>query len=192
MPKASVNYALAATLIASGVSFDDAARECGAKTGTGLRIGLYRKGVTRKQALAPNGVTSVNKSVTLRIANQASDILKRSMADILQSHTESLAQIPAKANLDHIQSVGAALEPLVRSAKVVHGWGDEQAQGLIISMKEADPDVVVDVSSSVTTVADSNRDSVTALTEIESGQQKAPGQLRPEASENAEPPQAGG
>lgn len=88
--------------------------------------------------------------MTFRLATEASKVLKESFAGVLQAHTNALSQVQVKADLDHIQSVGAALEPLVRSAKVVHGWGDEQAQGLIISMKEADPDSVTDVVSSVT------------------------------------------
>ena len=179
MPKASVNYALAATLIASGVTFDDAASECGAKSGDVLKVGLFRKGVTRKQVEALAIVNDVNKSKTLRLANQASEILKRGMADIIQSQTDALSTIPAKADLDHIQSVGAALEPLVRSAKVVHGWGDEQAQGLIISMKEADPDSVTDVVSTVTSVAETATEPVNELAPgsslvAESEQQKTP------------------
>ena len=165
MPKASVNYALAATLIASGMTYDDAAMECGAKNGQGLRVGLFRKGVTRKQALAPRDHLPVNRSVTLRVATEASEVLKRSMAEILQNHTGALAAVKAKSNLKHITQVGNALEPLVRSAKVVHGWGDSDKAGLVVigAVRQSDPDAqpVIDV----TTVAESSTPDTTSVTD---------------------------
>lgn len=151
--KHRINTVLAATLVAGGLSWEEAAQQCGAKNGETLRVMCYKKGVTARQARSVTAEHIVSKSVTLRLANEAGKLLKDSMAGILQSHTDALSKIPAKPNLKHIQSVGAALEPLVRSAKVVHGWGDEAAQGLIIDVRQADPDaanVVTEVAATVT------------------------------------------
>lgn len=153
MPKASINHLLAGTLVAGGLTADEAAKQCGAKNGASLRRVMYRKGVTVKGARTVTGEQMVTRSMTMRLASAAGQVLKDSMAGVLQAHTDALAQVPAKANLGHIIAVGAALEPLVRSAKVVHGWGDETVQGLIVDMRQADPDsvnVVTDIDTTVT------------------------------------------
>lgn len=189
MPKASINYALAGTLIAAGLTCEEAAKQCGAKNGNSLRRVLHRKGVTARQARTVTGEQIVTKSMTFRLATEASKVLKESFSTVLQRHTDALSQIPAQPNLKHIQSVGAALEPLVRSAKVVHGWGDEAAQGLIIDVRQADPDtanVITDVAATVTPmvsentseqncgIADTSGSGVVEQTELQKPQEQNP------------------
>lgn len=129
--KKRINYALAATLISSGVTLNDAAPEVGAKDANSLRVGLARRGVTVGLCRAKTPLEGNINSVALRVATRASELLRGDVENILQSHVGKLKDIPAKANLKHIKAVGDALEPLVRSAKIVHGWGSETEDGLV-------------------------------------------------------------
>ncbi len=158
MPRQTINYAMAATLLSQGLNYEQAAQQVGAKNGNSLKVGLFRRGVSQTATRSGEFAVVRATQVATRVVNAASDRLKEEMSGLLATHTGALSQIKPRANLKHIMRVGMALEPLVRSAKVVHGWGDEQAQGLIISMKEADPDAatvdVTSVTSSVNELAD--------------------------------------
>lgn len=133
MPRATVNYALAATLLAQGKELSEVAPLVGSKTPESLRVGLNRKGVTVTAAKVLQNVAGRTCSVTMRIATEASRLLREDAGVILQSHVSKLKEVPAKANLAHIQRVGQALEPLIRSAKIVHDWGNQEATGLVMS-----------------------------------------------------------
>lgn len=164
MPRQTINYAMAATLLSQGLNYDQAAQQTGAKNGNSLKVGLFRRGVS--QAATRSGEFAIKRAtlVATAVVNEASRALKDEMSSVLASHTSALSQIKPRANLKHIMRVGMALEPLVRSAKVVHGWGDEVAHGLLVmgEMRSADPDnesvnVVTDVATTVTPmVADSD------------------------------------
>lgn len=132
MAKPTINYALAATLIATGVTLEDAAKQVGAKTADVLRVGLARKGVTAKRARALEPVGERRTSVALSIVSEASAALRAQFSDILSNHASKLAEVPAKANLKHLRQVGDALEPLARTAKIVHDWGSEQPNALVM------------------------------------------------------------
>jgi len=154
MPRQTINYAMAATLLSQGLNYEQAAQQVGAKDGNSLRVGLFRRGVTLTATRGSEFAIQRAVRVATVAVSGASKALKNDMAGLLQAHTSALGQIKAKPNLKHIMRVGMALEPLVRSAKVVHGWGDEAAQGLIVDVRQADPDTVVDVAASVTGVAE--------------------------------------
>lgn len=163
MPKASVNYALAATLLAQGMDLEQIAPQVGAKTPNSLRVGLNRKGVNVTAAKVLQNIAGRTCSVTLRIASQASEILRRDASDILQAHVSKLKEVPAKANLAHIERVGQALEPLIRSAKIVHDWGNQEAQGVVMAGLLDDATPVTDtqepiqIESSTLPVVDSTQ-----------------------------------
>lgn len=120
-----INYALAATLVASGVTLEEAAKQTGAKNANTLGAGLRRKGVTATACrnMEPVGERSTN--VTLRLASQAKDVLREQFASLLGKHVGQLDAIPAKANLKHLRQVANVAEPLARTAKIVCGWGDD-------------------------------------------------------------------
>lgn len=157
MPRQTINYAMAATLLSQGLNYEQAAQQVGAKDGNSLRVGLFRRGVTLTATRGSEFAIQRAVRVATVAVSGASKALKEDMAELLQSHTSALGQIKAKPNLKHILRVGMALEPLVRSAKVVHGWGDEVAHGLLVmgEMRSADPDnesvnAVTDVTTTVT------------------------------------------
>lgn len=148
-----INYVLAATLLTKGVTLEEAAKHAGAKNGNTLRIGLIQNGITQKQIRALPDDPNCNSSVVIQAANKASEILKNRMGELLDTHTAQLQLVKAKPNLQHIAKVGAALEPLARVAKIVHGWGDETKSGLIalgvVEQVDTQANQVLDVSSSV-------------------------------------------
>jgi hypothetical protein len=127
----TINYALAATLLTTGATYEEIAPKVGAKNGESLRVGLGKRLVTKtgvKTLSLPNCRTT---HVAIQVASEASQILKEQMSGLLEQHTGALAQVKVKADLKHITRVGQALEPLARTAKIVHGWGDESVSGLI-------------------------------------------------------------
>lgn len=133
MPKQNrVNYALAATLLASGIHPDEIAPKVGAKNSNVLMVGLCKRGVNARNAKNPGLGTNVSLSLVHRVASQASDLLRKDFADILQSHTSELKKIAPRPSLRHLRAVGDALEPLARTAKIVHDWGNTEAQGMIL------------------------------------------------------------
>lgn len=147
MPRATINYALAATLLAQGMDLPEVAPQVGAKTPESLRVGLNRKGVTVTAAKVLQNATGSKSTVILKLASQASEILRKDAGEILQAHVSKFKEIPAKANLSHIQRVGQALEPLIRSAKIVHDWGNQEATGLVMSglLTDETPQESIDV-----------------------------------------------
>lgn len=126
-----VNYVLAATLVAQGITLADAAKETGAKNANVLAVGLRRKGVTATIARAIEPTPNHIKTITAKVANQASELLRTRFSRTLDKHAEALEQVETKPDLDHIQRVGQALEPLARTAKIVHDWGNETKLGLV-------------------------------------------------------------
>lgn len=142
-PKVRVNYALAATLLTQGHKMDDIAPRVGAKNANVLRVLLHRKGVTERLCRTvtdAKGLTVTHPSLTLRIANQASDILREKFSNELSTSADILASIPKSKSLKHLKQRGEVLEPLVRSAKIVHNWSDTSITGLIVAgeMREAE------------------------------------------------------
>jgi hypothetical protein len=90
-------------------------------------------------------------NVTLRVANDAGERLRGKFADILDREVTKIHKSPTRANLRSAANVGAVVEPLARTAKIVHGWGDGSGSGLVVfgAMDKADPEVnthpVIDV-----------------------------------------------
>lgn len=131
MPKAKINYALAASLVTSGVSLADAAPQVGAKNANVLQVGLRRKGVIATQArlLEPTGQRQA--IIAQKLVSQASQALREDFSKLLADHIKALTGVAPRSNLKHIKAVGEALEPLARTAKIVHGWGSEADEGLV-------------------------------------------------------------
>lgn len=123
-----IDYALGATLVAAGFSFDQAAKRAGAATGTSLRVGLSRKGIT----------ASVARQQVMRSERAADCALealsartRNTLAHTVERHSEALSRVPARANIKSITQAGAALEPLVRSADKVFGWSTQEDPGIV-------------------------------------------------------------
>lgn len=148
MRKATINYAKAATLIASGATLAQAAQECGAQSAGSLRVGLSRRNVTIKAIKCSEGNLIRIKGVASQVLAQESERIKGDFAELLRQHVSKLKDAKPSSNLRKAKEFADVLEPFARTAAKVHGWGDEQAQGLIVAMKQADSDYV-DVDTSV-------------------------------------------
>ena len=128
MTRHRVNYALAATLLASGVTLAEAAKQTGAKNANVLAVGLRRHGVTATKARSLPLVGEKIDNAAIRVANQASEIMRERLGSVTLEHINNLSQIPAKPNLKHLQAVGNVLERFVGAASKLEGW-DTQDQG---------------------------------------------------------------
>lgn len=127
-----IDYTLAVTLLAAGHTFDEAAEQCGAKNGATLKRGCIRKGITKE------GIRRrVTRQVTMQVTTAQSEMLRSGFADILQKGVDALGEMPVRRNLKHIKQFADAVEPLARTAKVVHGWGDAPTVSIVST--EADP-----------------------------------------------------
>ena len=126
-----VNYALAGTLIASGMTCDEAAPKCNAKNGNALRAGLAKKGVTVKSARTAHPDLIIPPSVTARVAAEASEHLKGTFNRLLVKHVGKLEQIKPSSNLRKAKQLAEVIEPFARTAKTVNGWGDGPGKSLV-------------------------------------------------------------
>jgi hypothetical protein len=125
-----INYALAATLIASGVTLEHVARQVGAKNADSLRVGLARRGVTAMAVRNAEGNIRRLTTVATRLVSQASEDLREKYANLLSKTAAKLNQIPIKANTKSLKALGEAAEPFVRMAKIVHDWGNQSKEGM--------------------------------------------------------------
>ena len=123
-----INYALGATLVASGLTYEAVAPQVGAKNGNTLRVGLQKWGASadKLRALPIHGER--NQSAIVRLAAQATEVMRDNLGDTALNHIKQLAKVPAKPNLKHLQAVGNVLERFVGAASKLEGW-DTQDQG---------------------------------------------------------------
>lgn len=130
--KPTIDYNLAATLIASGLTLAETAEKVGAKSGETVRQGLVRRGTSAYQLRAAKFATVCNESNdAMRLAKDASVLLRRSLGNTLAKHAAALDKVAVKPNLQHIKQLGEAIEPLARTGKIVHDWGQEDKSTLI-------------------------------------------------------------
>jgi len=94
--------------------------------------GKWHHAVNEAKALvAEQGVRVL--SIQPAPASGASNALRDTFANVLQKAASKLAEIDPKKSLKEIRKVGKALEPLVRSGKIVHGWGNESSGGVVVA-----------------------------------------------------------
>ncbi len=126
-----INYVLGATLVQSGMTYEEAAQQTGACNGNSLRRGLARKGVTSTRVRALPAERLITGTVTAQVASQAADLLKEQFNRILTKHVESLEHIPAKRNIKHLKQIGQVIEPLARTYRTVN---PEQAKSSLVNV----------------------------------------------------------
>lgn len=126
-----INYALAATLLASGATLAQAAEKAGAANATALRVCMARKGVTVKQIRTGEHHLEHIATVARRAVSQASEEMRELLGGELAKTTAALSKVRLKANVRDLKARADVLEPLARTAKIVHDWGNTQAVGLI-------------------------------------------------------------
>ena len=123
-----IDWKLAAQLRATGLTHQQIAERTGAVSSEAVRVGLMRRGVNI--AVRTALLTSADQQVKQSLI-KLSEETKQSLAKTVLTHTQALSNVPAKANLNHIKRLGQAMEPLARTAKIVHGWGESSNKPLI-------------------------------------------------------------
>lgn len=151
MPKARINYALAATLLTTGATYDEIAPQVGAKNAQSVRLGLLRKGVTItkvRQLPTPN---EGSQPVILRVAQAAGQIVRERLAKDLEDTTLKLSETKHKKGLKHLKERVEVLEPLTRTASKLFGWegSTETPFAMLFFDKEEAVQGSIDVQSSV-------------------------------------------
>lgn len=123
-----IDWKLAAQLRASGLTYNDVADRVGARGGETIRAGLARRGVSVgiRTALLSRGDNMAKEALA-----KHSEETRAALSTSVLEHSQALAKVKAKPNLKHIKALGQAIEPLARSAKIIHGWGDAQKQSLV-------------------------------------------------------------
>lgn len=149
--RAKINYVLAATLLSSGMSVQDIASQLGGNAET-IRKTLWRRGVTQRRIAAMPLSDERTNNVVYRVANEAGKRVRASMAGVVEREVDALAARPPSADLETASKVAYVLEPLARTAKIIHGWSEGDGEGVVMigRMKEADQETnqVIDVEAS--------------------------------------------
>ncbi|MBU6231553.1 hypothetical protein KGP36_02700 [Patescibacteria group bacterium] len=97
-------------------------------------------------------VLSIQPSPETPGSNEA----RQTLAKAVQKAAGKLAELDPKATLKDLRKYGKALEPLVRSAKIVHGWGSESVGGVVMSEvlgHEQEPQSSIAISADVQQVS---------------------------------------
>jgi hypothetical protein len=130
MAQAKIDYDKAAALLqTTGATLAEVALQTGAKNANSLRVGLARRGVTatfsRMLRDSPNG----NGDAALPSVADSGEKLRRKLAADLIRTVDALERIQPGATLEALRERLQVMEPLARSAKIVHGWGDGDGDG---------------------------------------------------------------
>jgi hypothetical protein len=121
-----INYALAATLLAAGVTLADAAKQVGAASGDVLRVGLKRRGVSAKQARSVPKQGERIISETLKIATDAAGLLRDKLGEHLGQAVEALADKPIRYSdlPNEKQGHAAVLKTLAETHRTLYGGAE--------------------------------------------------------------------
>lgn len=160
--KVRVNYALAGALASSGLTWDEMAKQCGAKTGQSLRIGMHRKGITKAKANSlPIGEGRIS-AVLHRTVTAGAEAIRDKVAGQLGQSVDILDTVPVR--YEDLASKGqgraAVLKTLAETHKLLYGGADQTVIVFgVESMGEAALEPAIDVTS---TVSDTSVDSIQA------------------------------
>lgn len=126
--KARINYALAGTLLASGMSYDDIAAKCGAKTGESLRTGLSRKGVTKRSVTTLPIPDERMQSATMRSALAGAEIIRERLNGRLAEAVSALGtkSVTYRDLANQGQGHAAVLKTLAETHKALNGAAETQ------------------------------------------------------------------
>lgn len=132
--------------------------ETGVKRGT-LRTWINRYGwlrtVNAAKVMLEKRETRV-LSIQPAPPSAGSTEARETLAKVIQKAAGKLAEVNPGPNLKELRKVGKALEPLVRSAKIVHGWGSESVGGVVMSEvlgHEQEPQSSIAISADVQQVS---------------------------------------
>ncbi len=161
-----INFALAGTLIASGLSYAEVAEKCNAGSVESLRTGLARKGVSlRRLKRVQNPIqgqeyrdTAQVQTVAARAVHLGAEMIRDRLAGQLGQSVDALSTLPvAYPDLaSKGQGRAAVLKTLAETHKLLFGGADQTVIVFgVESMGESHLEPAIDVTS---TVSDVNTD----------------------------------
>jgi transposase len=148
-----MDYAIAATMLASGLTYRDIAAKFGV-TPASAKVGMVRRGVTKEILRNREATRQRAERVAEDSLSAASERLRGKLSCELEKTADKLSGIAVRSSLENLKRRAEVLEPLARTAKVVHDWGSEKPGGLVLVgvMKQCDPEAVqpsIEVASEV-------------------------------------------
>jgi hypothetical protein len=124
--KVRVNYALAGVLASSGLTWDEMAKQCGAKTGQSLRIGMHRKGITKTKANSlPIGEGRIG-AVMARAVTAGAEAIRDRLGEQLGHTVDAFSSVPAQYPdlASKGQGRAAVLKTLAETHKLLFGGSE--------------------------------------------------------------------
>lgn len=122
-----INYALAGTLLHSGLTMDEIALRVGAANGNTLRSSLSRKGVTKSGAKLIVDVNADKKSVdtlTARVSRDAAEIIRDSIGERLLGQIGKLSKRKVGKLANQGQGEAAVLKTLAETHRTLYGGAE--------------------------------------------------------------------
>lgn len=146
-----VNLALAGTLLARGMGYDEIAKQVGAANGNSLRVNLSKKGVTLERVRNPHPDHVKTASVTYKVVAEATEVLRENANKVLNGQLTKLASKPVGKLANRGQGEAAVLETLSRTWRNLNGNPDSITFSFGASQQSSEPvierAVVTDVTS---------------------------------------------
>lgn len=127
-----INYALAATLLSQHLTYEQVAKQVGAKNANSLKAGMNRRGVTATLTRSNDFQTQRAVVIATKAVSQASEALRSKFSGLLDNAASKLCNVEVSANVKELKHLGEAAEPFVRMAKIVHDWGNDSPSGLVM------------------------------------------------------------
>lgn len=142
-----VNYALAATLLATGTTLnDELALRVGAKNANVLRVGLTKRGVTRKYANSLPMNANLAKSHAAQVATNAVEILREKLNGELMDQVNALTSKPVsyKSLASRGQGRAATAKTIADTYRALNGSNDQLT--VVFGAGRLDESPVIDVT----------------------------------------------
>lgn len=120
-----INYALAATLLASGVNVEDIPPRVGAKNWNVLRVGLAKRGVTASatRALPPSQI--VVQAEAVKVATDTIEAIRIKAGKRLEMQLDSLAAQPVGELASKGQGEASVLKTIAETHRTLFGGSDQ-------------------------------------------------------------------
>lgn len=151
-PTKRINYALAGTLLHSGVTMEQIALQVGAANANSLRAALHRKGVTKRSAQAVTVGKHVTETITAKVATQAAEMLRENLGDQLGAAVAALGgkRIGYRDLANVGQGHAAVLKTLAETHKTLYGGAEMNVLVFGVDSMNGTPARQIEVESQVT------------------------------------------
>ncbi len=155
--KTRINYGLAGTLFASGMDWAEIAPRVGAKTGETVRVGMFKRGVTKRSVRALPGQEARILTVAAKSATVGADMIREKLGGQLGQSVDALASVPTEYPdlASKGQGRAAVLKTLAETHKLLFGGSESTVLVFgVDQIAERALEPVIDVTSTVQTQPD--------------------------------------